>query len=55
MLGEAFGAVAALEQERLACADPGQRFFRLRASPAKTSGGKVESCFSTAANAALSG
>src|SRR5262249_56137795 len=30
-------------------------FLRLRASPAKTSGGKPASCCSTASNAALSG
>src|SRR5262249_25927645 len=30
-------------------------FFRLRASPAKTSGGKVASCFSVSASAAGSG
>src|SRR4030088_1186826 len=30
-------------------------FFRLRASPAKTSGGKVASCASTSANALASG
>ncbi len=55
VLGEALGAIAALEQESLAGRDLGQRCFRLRASPAKTSGGKVASCFSTSASAALSG
>ena len=40
MLGEALGAVAALEQEGLAGGDAAQALvFSLRASPAKTSGG----------------
>ena len=49
MLGEALGAVAALQQEGLAVGDLGQqRLFSLRASPAKTSGGNPASCASTA-------
>ena len=55
VLGEAFGAIAALQQEGLARGDPRQRLFRLRASPANTSGGKVASCASTSANALASG
>ena len=48
MLGEALGAVAALQQERLALGDLAPAgFFSLRASPANTSGGKPASCFST--------
>ena len=38
-LGEALGAVAALEQESLAVGDIGQRRLQARASPANTSGG----------------
>jgi hypothetical protein len=39
VLGEALGAVAALQQEGLALGHAASCFFSLRASPAKTSGG----------------
>jgi hypothetical protein len=52
---EALGAVAALQQERLAFGNVGQQAFRRRASPAKTSGGIPRRVCSTAASAARSG
>ena len=56
VLGEAFRAIAALQQESLAIGDTApSAFFRLRASPANTSGGNVASCFSMSASACRSG
>ncbi len=56
MLGKALGAVAALQAEtRRPAAASASSCFSSRASPAKTSGGKVASSASTAASAAASG
>ncbi len=50
--GEAFGAIAALQQEGLAFRHLASDACRLRASPANTSGGWVLSCDNTRSSAA---
>ena len=47
MLGEALGAIAALQQKASPAATRASFAFSSRASPANTSGGKVASCCST--------